>query len=716
MQDQTPDFVTIGQILGILKRHKWMLGSCIVVSVALTYTYNRLAIPIYTAPAIISFEQYGDDSVLNLGFGSAQYQSNIVANCIKELKTWTFAQNVFRALPDSLRQLFVLPDSDSTDFDSQRYLVQKIQDNISVEQTEKNSNVLTIAFDSENAQLAQEVTNIAIDVLRARNLIYRRQEFASLKGFIDEQLKVVEQDLDSAEQALQDFKGDNNIASLEDESREILTRITQAENLYNQILSDTQAKKKKLSVIQQKIDEQKENISTSSPETSNPMIVKLREQLIRLEMESASLQVQGYSDDHPRRLELTTEIERVKENLVNLTMGVIQDRNLKGMIDPLSSLKEYLEESVAIEIEIQALLAQQRHLGETLNSYNSRLRSLSQKDGTLFGLARDREVSNKLYVHLLEEREQARLREAAEIGSMRVIERAQLPLFPYKPRKELNLIIAFITGSMVGLLLIFLQDSLDNTPHAQEEVETMLQLPVLTSVPKIKRKWTVPLNGVAKNHYDVQLYQDAYSYLLHAIRTQTGEKPYSVMITSATPGEGKSTISANLAIAAANFGYGTLLIDGDLRRPSLAKLLQASDSVGLSDIISGQYELQDLPVKRLKFLSAGSLQEKPAIFWNSPPVREAIRSLKEDFDFVVIDSPPVLGIPDAVSIASYVDEIILCVGVEQVDRTLLLRVRKILKQTNRNLVGVVWNKVNETNIYGKYKYHKYYKDKAKNYA
>jgi capsular exopolysaccharide synthesis family protein len=269
---------------------------------------------------------------------------------------------------------------------------------------------------------------------------------------------------------------------------------------------------------------------------------------------------------------------------------------------------------------------------------------------------------------------------------------------------------------MVGLLLIFLQDSLDNTPHAQEEVETMLQLPVLTSIPRIKRKWTVSLNGVGKNNYTVQMYQDAYSYLLHSMRALTGEKPYSVMVTSATPGEGKSTIAANLAITAAHFGYKTLLIDGDLRRPSLTKMLKVSDAAGLSDLVSGQGELKDLPVEGLKFLGAGSVPDKPAIFWTSREVGKTINFLKKNFDFVVVDSPPVLGIPDAVGISSHVDEIILCVGVEQVDKTLLLRVRKILRQTNRNLVGVVWNKVNETNIYGKYKYQKYYEAKAKSYA
>jgi len=461
MENQQPDFVTIGEIFNKTRRRKWTLLSCVVLSLLLVFLYNRRATPIYRASAIIAFERFSKDNILEFDFASASYKDNFIANRIMELKTLTFAQTVFHALPDSFRQLFSLPDSKPTDFDPEKYIITKIQDNISVAQTKSSSNLLTISFDSENTELAKEVTNTAIDVLRKRNLTYRREEFASLKKFIDEQIKVVKQKLEVAQDTLSDFKSSQNIASLEDESREILTRITQAEILYNQIQTDKKAAQKKLSVIQQKIDEQKKNISGSVPETSNPMIVKLKEQLIELEMQAAGLQVQGYSEDHPRRQELNTEIEQVKQNLVKLTMGVIQDQNLKGMIDPLSSIKNYLEESVAIEIQIQALLAQQGHLEETLRSYNKRLKNLSANDAMLFGLLRDREVNNKLYVRLLEEREQARLREAAEIGTVRVIEQAKTPLIPYKPRKKLNMIIALLAGSAIGLLLIFLKESLN---------------------------------------------------------------------------------------------------------------------------------------------------------------------------------------------------------------------------------------------------------------
>ncbi len=728
MEDQKTDFITIGQIGSKIRDQKWVLISCIIVALGLAFTYNHFAKSVYNSPAIIAFEQYNNDEMLNLGFTGVQYESNFIANRIRELRTWTFARDVFLALPDSARRLFTLPDPKPAVFDSVRYLSQEIQAGLTVEQGEKNSSALTISFNSENPELARTVTNTAIDVLQKRNLLSRRQEFASLKDFVDKQVGVVEQKLKESENALQDFKNDHHIASLEDEAREILTRITQAEALYNQTLADSKAKQEKLAIIKKKIEEEKENIRDSAPETSNPMIGKLKEELVKLEVESANLQVQGYAADHPRRKQVTTDIERVKKNLVDLTMGVIQDQNLKGMIDPLSSLKNYLEESVSLDIEIQAEKAQQTHLKQTLQSYNQRLKSLSGNDAKLFGLVRDREVNNKIYVNLLEERERARLREASEIGSIRVIERAQTPLVPYKPRKKLNILIALFVSSLMGLAIIFIRDSFNDKLQSEEEVETVLGLPILASIHKINEKMTFVLGGDDnKFHPLVHSFRDSFTFLWNSLQFMEKKKIKLVMITSAGPGEGKSTVAINLAMAAVKLKQKVLLIDGDLRKPKLGKLLNLPDkTTGLSDFDFRPTKIIDVPANgtqasddcsppsnsyQLTFLGAGAESKDAGIFWGLPQVKKGLISLMKDFDFVVIDTPPVLGIPDAVSVGSIVDGAILCISAEQADRTLVLRTKKILKQNKINLLGIVRNKVKPLDIYGKYlySYRKYYK-------
>lgn len=727
MEKQRSDFVTIGEILNKFRRHKWSLIVCIFLSLLLAATYNYLASPVYQATAMVSFERFSKDNMLDMEFANSKYESEFIANRIKEIKTWTFAQEIFESMPDSLRSELSFSEAEADSALFTRYVINDIQDNLSVAQVEGTPSILTISFDSRSAELAQAVSNTAVDVLRRNNLGYRRNEFANLREFIDGQIKVVEGKLEAAEEALSKFKSDDNITSLEDESREILRRITQAEILNNEVQTKRKAREKKLSTIKEKIAEQRSDMQNVGTESTSPTITKLKEQLVDLEVQSTNLQVQGYAENHPMRQQIDQEIKQIRQTLLDLTMALIEDQNINNLVDPLSLLKDYLQESVAIEMEIEALKAQQTQLKETLQTYNQRLNRLSQNDSKLYGLARDREVNNAHYVQLLKEREQARLREAAEIGTMRVIEQAQLPLTPDSPRKELNLFIGLLAGITFGCLLVFIR-LFNDLPQSQEEVEMILGLPILSTIPTVNAKSTVSFNGVDGRF--VPLYRDAFVYLWHRIQSLNRGKINSVMIASATPGEGKSTVATNLAITAAKLGQRTLLIDGDLRKPALAKLLNVPESPGLSDFVSVQTELDDmppegskflsgwlllrealngnLPIENLKFLGPGPVNKEPSLIWNSLQLKEILATLIQDFDFVVIDSPPVIGIPDAVSIASCVDGIVLCVESESVDRTLLMRTRKTLKQTNRHLIGVVWNKVEPRSIYGKHEYRKYY--------
>ncbi len=769
MEEQKADFVTLGQILSKIRRHKWLLISCVLLSLLSALIYNHMATPTYRASAMVSFEQYSNDNMLDLDFANSRYKASYIANRVKEIKTWTFAQHVFRALPDSIRQLFRQPDLQPADLNTERYMITRIQAGISVLHTEATPNILTISFNSQNAELAKLLTNTVNEVLKNTTLAHRRREFTSLRQFIEEQIKITKKKLDKSEKALSQFKTSDSITSLQDESREILRRVTQAEILYNEIKTEKRAKERKLSVIQEKIDEQKENIGNTLPEDASPTIARLKEQLVNLEVQEANFKVQGYREDHPALIEIHDEILGTKQNLLELTKEVINDQNLNRLVDPLARLKEYLEESIAIEIEIQGLAAQQSQLQETLEAYDTRIKNLSAKDGVLFGLLRDRDVNNKLYVRLVEEREQAQLREAAEIGPIRIMEEAQLPLSPYSPRKKLNIVIALLASTIIGFLFIIMTLLNKPVPQTYEEVEELLELPVLASVPIIKSNWKDSLNGIPRTKgYLTPFYQDAYTSLWHAIqvyqdaytslsnsiqglgRVKKGKNSpvqglgrvkkgriNSVMITSASPGEGKSTTSLYLAITAAKLGQKVLLIEGDFRKPSLAELLNVSDSNDLSNLVTEGIEsvnlhvvndsrfsnddcamqmdlwelvteTQDIDLAGLRFLSASSLPKTPGLVWASPQIKKALSRLMKDYDFTIIDAPPLLGIPDAVSISTLVDGIVMCVAVEQTGSKFMLRARRILRQTNKNILGIVWNKVDPLDIYGKYKYRKYY--------
>jgi tyrosine-protein kinase Etk/Wzc len=758
MEKQERQDLSLAEILDIVQRRKLILLVSVLLAIIPVLLYNHVATPIYQANAIVAFEDYSKEMMPTFDFAGSVYRGNFVANRIQEVKTRTFAKEVYDELPDSVRKLFRFPDPLPSRFDAERHVVSLIRAGLSAELI-KTTDLVNIAYACENPQLAKIVANTVTTMLQKNNLRIRRQEYTSVREFVDEQIRVVKDRLQQAEEALRDYKSHENITSLEDESKEILQRVTQAEVLYNQIQTEKDAQQKKLSVTLKKLDEQKQDLSSSITQINSPLTVKLKEKLVELEIRYSNLLVQNYPEDHPKMKDLKSEINQTKQALVQSTMQILQGEKLKGVIDPISQLQKYLEESIALDVELQAVGAEEAHLRKTLDNYSEHLKKLPDKELALVRLLRDKEVNNKIYTKLLEEREQARIREAAEIGNIRLIEPAEMPRGPTHPKKMLNLMIGIFTGITIGLALIFVREFLQEAPRTQEQVERILRLPVLTLVPKIKRGFGFESNGryrermLVDQNGTTSFMQDAYSYLWSSLQFSNRRRPLLVMITSSGPSEGKSTIASNLALTAARHGKKTVLLDGDLRKPVLHEIFGVSCAPGLRNLVVEANQtwpslalpasikalpepetstaselraeesfrsfhemifpaldnaLQATEMENLRILTMGDPLLAPDVFWTSPVTEEILSMLRRIAEFIVIDTPPVIGMPDASIITRYCDGVLFCVAAGETDKTILLRVKKILEQTGNKLWGVVLNKVDPNVIYGTSKYYKQY--------
>lgn len=753
--------IPLTDIIDRIKTGKWKLLSCIIACLILATIYNYMAKPVYRASSIVAIEELSKDNILNMDVGNAIYKTNFIANRIQEIKTLSFAQKVYNALPDSIRELFPLPDEQVEGFDKEKHIIQKINESVFAMVSEDASNMIVVSFESENPELTQSVANTMTQVLQKNNLDYWRKESSNLRKFVEEQIKVVQQRLQATEDSLRKFREAANITSLDEETKEILRRITEAENFYNQIKTKRDAAEKRLYVIKQKLAEQKESLGDSTLNSHTELVSKLKDQLINLEVQYTNLRVQNYPEDHPKIVKLKSDIDKIRSKISITTREILGGAKAQDVIDPLSQFKAYMEESIALDTDIQSYRAQERKLTQTIDSYNNRLKGFSTQEGTLFGLLRDRDIHNKNYTRLLEEREQARLREAAEIGNMQIIEFAQKPLSPYKPRKKLNLAIALLAGTAIGFLLVILKDSVHDVPRTKESIEKILKLPVIASVPKVNDrsrpfgKKSQQGSALLNSGVSQSFYRDAYTYLWnHLQSTQNGKPCKVIMVTSVVPGEGKSTIASNLAITSARLGQRTLIIDGDIRKPSVHEMLKMQLSPGLTNLFMKAMEMKvsqkqslvveengiQVPVfnnfirsveklaeqeefvsyansviqlstkEKIQVISAGDAKIEPDILWHSPLLKDILTFLKQPFETVIIDTPPLLGIPDALLIASYVDQMVLCVASEEVDKKTLLTIQSLLEQKNCPIPGVVWNKVDPISIYGKSNYRRYYKN------
>ncbi len=758
MEKQEQQAIALAEIIEVVKRRKRALLLCVVLALIPILLYNYWATPIYEATAIVAFENYSKEPMTGFDFSGALSQGNFVANRIQEMKTKTFARQVYGELPDSTRRLFRFPEPLPENFNAERHVVNSISKNMSV-QLVKTTDLVTISYASENPRLAKTVANAVTTVLQKSNLRARREEYTSVKAFIDEQIRIVKERLQQAEDTLRDYKTHQNITSLEDESKEVLQRITQAEVLYNQVQADKDARQKRLAAIQKKLEEQKRDLASSVTQVNSPLTVKMKERLVDLEIRYSNLLVQNYPANHPKLIELKAEIDQTKQKLVQTTVRLLEGEKPKGIIDPLSQLQKYLEESIALEVELQALGAKESHLRRILDNYSGYLSKLPDKELNLVRLMRDKEMSTKTYTRLLEEREQARIREAAEIGNIRLMEPAETPITAARPQKLLNIGVGLFGGIVFGLVVIFIGEFSKEVPRTQEEVERILRLPVLAAVPQIKQGLSFSLNGhtrqriLLSHETTTPFVRDAFSYLWSSMQFSNRRKPLIVMITSSGPAEGKSVIAANLSLTAARHGKNTILIDGDLRKPVLHEMFGVASSPGLINLVtkaghvwraltlpaetmtllgnetstdiekwaerdrrcireeifpSLDAVLQPTATENLRLLAMGDPLFAPDVLWSSPVIEEILSMLKRIANFIVIDTPPLIGMPDASIIAQYCDGILLCVEAGRTEKKILLRAQKILDQGDNKLWGVVLNKVEPDTIYGTYKYYKYY--------
>ncbi|MCI0696548.1 Wzz/FepE/Etk N-terminal domain-containing protein [candidate division KSB1 bacterium] len=758
MEKQEPHAISLAEIVELVKRRKRSLLLCVVLALIPILLYNHLATPIYEATAIVAFENHSKEPMTGLDFFGSPSRGNFMANRIQEMKTKTFAKQVYDELPDSTHRLFRFPEPLPEHFNVERHVVNVIRKNMSV-QLVKTTDLVTISYASENPGLAKTVANAVTTVLQKSNLRARRQEYASVKSFIDEQIRIVKERLQQAEDTLRDYKTRQNITSLEDESKEILQRITQAEVLYNQVRTDKDARQERLAVIRKKLEEQKRDLASSVTQVNSPLTVKLKERLVELEVRYSNLLVQNYPENHPKMAELKAEIDQAKQNLLQTTMQLLEGEKPQGIIDPLSQLQKYFEESIALDVELQALGAKEANLRRILDSYSDYLKKLPDKELALVRLMRDKEVNTKNYTRLLEEREQARIREAAELGNIRLMEPAETPLAAARPQKLLNVGIGLFCGIVLGLVLIFVAEFSKEVPRTQEEVERILRLPVLAAVPQIKRGPSFSLNGhtrqrvLLSHETPMPFIRDAFSYLWSSMQFSNRRKPLIVMITSSGPAEGKSAIAVNLSLTAARHGKNTILIDGDLRKPVLHETFGLPFSPGLINLVikanrawpalalpaearaltgnemSGDVEkrserdrrsireqivptldavLQPTATKNLRLLAMGDPLIAPDVLWSSPYIEEILGMLRRIANFIVIDTPPLIGMPDASIVGQYCDGILLCVEAGRTEEKILLRAQKILDLGENKVWGVVLNKVEPDTIYGTYKYYKYY--------
>ena len=395
--------------------------------------------------------------------------------------------------------------------------------------------------------------------------------------------------------------------------------------------------------------------------------------------------------------------------------------NLAGLNARLNSEIQNIRGTVRADYE--AARRSENLIADALEAEKHKVADLQKKLVQYKILKRDVDANEELYKGLLSRMKEAAVSSTMVASNLSTIDRAENPLFPYSPKKTKNLALAIVFGVFGGACLAFIIEHFDDSIKTTAEAEIVCQLPMLGLVPRLRSNKGLALLGQGAGAADQETGLITYAKpqtmvadAIFGVRTSvllSGPMgpPATIMVTSPNPSEGKSTMSANLAISLAIDGRQVLLIDADMRQPSLHKFFNMPPGPGLSDTITGSVALADVirptEIPNLSIITAGTTPPNPASLLGSKAFKDTLEGLREQFQHIVVDTPPTLGMPDSRILSPILDAAILVLKHQSTTREAARGARMMLSQVHTKLIGIVLNQVTSRED-GYSNYHKYY--------
>ncbi len=642
MADSASSEMGLRDYIDILQRRKWIIIEVFTVLVAVVAVGSFLQTPIYRATAALLVETevptYGRYEELPLITSALQMNRSQTIETHKRLIT---RRPVLQAVIDDLN----LPIE-----------VGKLRKQISVA-TFRDTNVLEINVDDPDPFQATRIANSIADKYIKLNQEYNRESAKSASMFLEQQLSTVKRDLANAEEELERYKRATGIANLEEETSQQIEVLGKIAGELALAKANAQAAIAQSRVTLEKLSEQEQMQLQSLTEQPNPVVQGLQEELARLEAQRAGL-LEEYAPQSDRVRSINAQITQLKQQLSD-QMQTILSSSTKAANPVRQSLLTDAARAAAA-----AAAAQQRvaALGEALQRAEAKLDSVPAREKELARLVRAEKVADRVYTLLLEKYQEVRIAQAMRLSSARLVEPAVVPEEPIKPRKKLNIALAGIFGLILGIMLASLIEYLDDTIKDPEEAGDLVGSPVLGVVPRFPKEERLLLTDAPPKSRVVEAFW--------TVRSNLGfiavDRPIrQILVTSATAAEGKSFVTVNLAITIAHAGKNVIIVDSDLRRPSLHSTLGIANAEGLTTVLVGERDLEDVlqptEIEGLRVLPSGPLPPNPVELLASDRMAQLCESLAEMADFVIYDSPPAIIVSDAVTLASRMDGVVLVV-------------------------------------------------------
>jgi len=719
----------IGEYIRILIKRKWLVAACLGTIFSVVAIATLRMTPVYEAGGTIEINK--PDASLNFQnsttFSLDYFDPTELETEIKILQSDLLALQVVRELNLDRRPEFgggiapsssleLAPDPMQVDPSRASAALGGFRSSLRVALV-PNSRIIEVHYRSSDPQMAANVVNTLMTTYVENNFKARFESTMQASGWLEKQLVDMQMKVETSQEKLVRYQKEHEILGIDEKQNIITSKLDEL----NKALTAAESERMDREALYRMVESgDLDAIAGSaggtteagSSQSASQLLESLRSKQADIKIQAADLSTQ-FGPSYPKLAQLNNQLKEVDSQLQ-------------------AEMKK-----VGAKVRAQYMTALQREnmLRDALEKQKQEANKLNESAITYNLLKRESETYRQLYEGLLTKLKEAGVTAGLKSNNFRIVDGARPPSAPIEPNVPRNLLFALVLGSATGIGLAFLLEGLDSTIRTTEQAQMISGLASLGMIPlgsKSAREGPNPKRLViASSNEAVELItqvrpqsQMAESY--RALRTSLllsnlGSPPKVIMVTSALPQEGKTTTSINCAVVLAQKGVRVLLIDADLRRPSIHKTLGMGPRSGLSNVLTGSTTIEQAITRtailpNLFVLPAGTPPPNPAELLASANMKDVLAKLCEQYDHIVVDTPPSLSVTDAVVLSPRADAVVLVIRSGQTTKQALRRSRDLLAQVNAKVVGVLLNAVDLSSpdyyYYYEYqgKYARYYRD------
>ncbi|MFW2342870.1 GumC family protein [Brevundimonas sp.] len=631
----------------MLTKHRLLIAGSVLAAVVIGLVITLLTPPTYTAAATVQIDREAT-RVLDseeTGASDLRFSVEFFQTQYGLIRSRSLAERVIDSLGLASSDVFI--EQMGGEFEARdgetaaqqmarrrEMVIDLIADGLDVS-SQRDSRLVEITFSSPSAAVSARMANAIAENYIQSNLDRKFDASLYVREFLEERIAETKAKLEATERQLVQYADDQQIIRLEDSTNAGAgaqsSLAANSLSTINQALS--QARVDRISAEERWRQARGASLMSIPEVIASPAIQAMVAQRVAVEAEyqqkSSVLQA-----DYPEMVELQNRIDELDSQIRSLAVS-IRD---------------------GIRAQYEIALNQERALQSRVNGLSTDVLDLSDRSVEYNILLRELDTSRQLYDGLLQRYKEVGVTGGVTANNVSLIDRAIAPKTPSSPKLPLNLALAFVLGLGLGVVAAFLIEALDDSITTPGDIEEKLGLPGLGNIPLLAKD-----EDAISALRDVRSpFSEAYYSLRTALQFTTSHgAPKSLLLTSARPGEGKSTTAFATALNLSRTGKRVLLVDGDLRNPSMHRVLEMDNSQGMSNFLSGSAELQGVvrktPFATLDFIPCGPLPPNPAELWSGDRLQILLDQALALYDHVVIDGPPVLGFADAPLLSSSVE-------------------------------------------------------------